>query len=286
MGIEKMKKYSKYIIPAIVFVLLTLTTQIGGLIFLVCIPVFNLINRHVGEKIGRILLKTSAFFILYITSTFYIVPPLAISLGRVPMPYGETNPNLKPLNFSTVLLNRHYVTPQLKGVTEGVVAKMVNKYSDTCMVQYLECNFPFINGFRLLPHLTHEDGQKIDLSFQYLDAKSKKPTTDRPSWLGYGVCEEPRAGEENQPGMCDEKGEWQYNFLKKYLIPQGSKSDFILDAAQTHDLVRFFVADSHVNIVLIEPHLKKRLGFEQVVKVRRPPCNAVRHDDHIHVSIY
>ena len=281
-----MKRYSKYIITALVFVFLTFTTQIGGLIFLVCMPVFNLINRHVGEKIGRILLKTSAFFIFYITSTLYLIPPLATSFGRVPMPYGEMHPNLKPLNFSTVLLNRHYVTPQLKAVTEGVVAKMVNKYSDTCMVQYLECNFPFIDGFRLFPHLTHEDGQKIDLSFQYLDAKSKKPTTNRPSWLGYGVCEEPRAGEENQPGMCDEKGEWQYNFLKKYLIPQGNKSDFIFDAAQTHDLVRFFVADSHVNIVLIEPHLKKRLGFEQVVKVRRPPCNAVRHDDHIHISIY
>lgn len=286
MGVEKMKKYSKYFGLAILCIFLTLLTQIGGLILIACLPVFNIINKKISQKLGRNVLKITTFCIVYTFSTFYIVPPTAEYFGRVPMPYGKSNPNLKPLNFVTVLFNRHYVTPQLKAVTEGVVTKMVQKYSDSCVVQYLECNFPFIDGYRLIPHLSHNDGQKIDLSFQYLDATNRQPTTERPSWLGYGICEEPRAGEENQSEMCAEKGEWQYNFMRRYIIPQSRKSDFIFDANQTHDLVRFFVADTHVNIVLIEPHLKKRLGFEQVVKVRRPPCEAVRHDDHIHVSIY
>lgn len=281
-----MRKYSKYIRLALLCLILTIMTQIGGIILLACLPIFNLIQQHIHEKYGRYFLKISIFLIIYVVSTLYIVPPLASFWGRVPMPFGEENPYVKPLNFGTVLLNRHYVTAPLKAVTEGVAFKMSKKHGDSCIVQYLDCNFPFINGFRLFPHLSHNDGQKIDLSFQYLDSKTKKPTVERPSWTGYGVCEEPKAGEENQPEMCDEQGEWQYNFLRKYLTPQYRKSDFIFDAQQTQDLIRYFIADPHVNILLIEPHLKKRLGFEQTVKVRRPPCTAVRHDDHIHISIY
>ena len=74
--------------------------------------------------------------------------------------------------------------------------------------------------------------------------------------------------------------------MRHYIIPQWRKKDFIFNANQTHDLIRFFLADSHVNFVLIEPHLKKRLGFDASPKVRRAPCEAVRHDDHIHVAIY
>ena len=281
-----MNQFKKYIGLVLLFALLTLLSQIGGLVLLVCLPVFNFINEKVKEKIGRNVLKISTFCLFYALTTFFIVPPLAASFGRVRMPYSDENPNLKPHNFYSVLLNRNYVTPQLRAVTEGVAAKMTLKYGDTCVLAYLECNFPFIDGYQLYPHLSHNDGQKIDLSFQYLDAATKQPTSERPSWLGYGVCEEPKAGEENQPEMCYERGEWQYNFMRKYIIPQWRKQDFVFNANQTHDLIRFFLADNHVNFVLIEPHLKKRLGFETVPKVRRPPCEAVRHDDHIHVAIY
>ena len=281
-----MNQFKKYIGLVLLFALLTLLSQIGGLVLLACLPVFNFINEKVKEKIGRNVLKISTFCLFYALTTFFIVPPLAASFGRVRMPYSDENPNLKPHNFYSVLLNRNYVTPQLRAVTEGVAAKMTLKYGDTCVLAYLECNFPFIDGYQLYPHLSHNDGQKIDLSFQYLDAATKQPTSERPSWLGYGVCEEPKAGEENQPEMCYERGEWQYNFMRKYIIPQWRKQDFVFNANQTHDLIRFFLADNHVNFVLIEPHLKKRLGFETVPKVRRPPCEAVRHDDHIHVAIY
>ena len=281
-----MNQFRKYIGLVLLFALLTLVSQIGGLVLLACVPVFNIINQKIVEKIGRNVLKISTFCLFYALTTFYIVPLLAASFGRVRMPFGDENPNLKPHNFYSVLLNRNYVTPQLRSVTEGVAAKMALKYGDTCVVAYLECNFPFIDGYRLIPHLSHNDGQKIDLSFQYLDAATKQQTAERPSWLGYGVCEEPKAGEENMPELCDERGEWQYNFMRHYIIPQGRKKDFIFNANQTHDLIRFFLADSHVNFVLIEPHLKKRLGFETSPKVRRAPCEAVRHDDHIHVATY
>jgi hypothetical protein len=281
-----MKKFSKYIGILILSILLTLVTQIGGVILLICIPIFNYINRFNEKKWLRNLLKTSVFCIFYLLSTFFIVPTMAEWNGRTPMPFNNDHPNLKQHTLLTVILNRHYVTPQLKTVTEGVASKMAKKYGDTCVITYLECNFPFFDGFRLYPHLSHNDGQKIDLSFQYLDKTTKESTSNRPSWLGYGVCEEPKAGEENQAEMCEEKGEWQYSIMKKYLIYQGNKEDYLFDSRGTQDMVRFFLNDNHVSFVMIEPHLKKRLGFEQVIKVRRPPCSAVRHDDHIHVAIY
>ncbi|MFT5619364.1 MAG: hypothetical protein ACI85I_002607, partial [Arenicella sp.] len=37
--------------------------------------------------------------------------------------------------------------------------------------------------------------------------------------------------------------------------------------------------------VFIEPHLKTRLGLENYSKIRFHGCQAVRHDDHIHVQL-
>ena len=282
-----MSKYMKYIGDVLWIIALTLITQIGGFIYLLCIPIFNIINRSKEKRIYIRTLKVCTFCILYLLSTFFIVPSLASWSGRVPMPYNTDNPNLKQHNLMTVLLNRHYVTPQMRTVLETACLKFAQKHGDTtCIVTYLDCNFPFFDGFRLLPHLSHDKGLTVDLSFQYFDSKTKEPTENRPSWLGYGVCEEPKAGEEDYPNMCREKGFWQYNFMRRYIIPQWNKSDYIFDANGTRDLIKNLLNDVRVNFVLIEPHLKKRLGFEQTNKVRRPPCEAVRHDDHIHVAIY
>ena len=67
---------------------------------------------------------------------------------------------------------------------------------------------------------------------------------------------------------------------------QGEKENFLLDERRTRDLMRLLIADNRVQLILIEPHLEKRLGFANTQKVRTPPCESVRHDDHIHVTIY
>lgn len=269
----------------LLFIFLTLLTQIGGIVYLLCLPIFKFFKRRIGRPILHILLNISIFCMVYALTTFIIVPPLAEKYGRVPMPYDEMNPHLRQLNRWTVILNRHYVVPQLRTVTEGVAQKLAT--ADTSLVvTYLDCNFPFWLGYPLKPHLSHDDGRKIDLSFFYLDAETQKPTAERPSWIGYGVCEEPRGGEENRAEFCAEKGGWQYSFMKDYIISQSQKRRYPFDEKHTAALMRFFIADSHVNAVMIEPHLEKRLGFLNNPKVKTPPCNSVRHDDHIHVAIY
>ncbi|MBK8392097.1 MAG: hypothetical protein IPL23_23785 [Saprospiraceae bacterium] len=45
----------------------------------------------------------------------------------------------------------------------------------------------------------------VDLSFQYNDSQTAKMTSDVPSLIGYGICEEARAGEVNKPVECEQK---------------------------------------------------------------------------------
>jgi hypothetical protein len=279
------KQILRFAVPIILFIVLTILTQIGGFIYLLCFPVFRFFNEKFGRQIWRILLRMSVFALVYGFATFIVVPPLAVHFGRVPMPYNDDSSRIQPWNFGTILLNRHYVLPNLKAVTEGTSEKL-RKTNPGAVITYLDCGFPFFDGFRLYPHLSHNDGRKIDLSFFYLDAATRKPTNERPSWLGYGICEEPRSGEEDRPTFCQERGFWQYNFMRRYVIPQGEKHNFLLDERRTRELMRLLLADNRVQLLLVEPHLEKRLGFANTQKVRTPPCESVRHDDHIHVAIY
>ena len=64
---------------------------------------------------------------------------------------------------------------------------MYDKYPGT-ILNYLEANFPFIDKFPLLPHLSHNDGKKLDVSFHYVNAKTGEHTNVVPSWLGYGFA--------------------------------------------------------------------------------------------------
>jgi hypothetical protein len=266
-------------------VLLTLLTQVGGLVLLVCIPFYNWVKPKIMQKYYRRGIVVLVYALLYGFVSFVVVPPLAENYGRVPMPYYHDSPFVKPHNFITVLANRHYVTPSMKQITEGVAEKVAERFKDSVSIRYLDAGFPFWDGFPLVPHLTHNDGRKLDIAFYYTQNIDNQPINDSPSWLGYGVSEEPRAGEENQPEFCREKGEWQYSFMRRYIIPQYWKSDFRFDAKKTAEMLRLFTANSRVRFVLIEPHLKTRLGFQTNNKVRIPPCHAVRHDDHIHVVV-
>lgn len=182
----------------------------------------------------------------------------------------------------TCVLNRHYVRPELLRTIENVADKIHEKHPET-VIAYLDANFPFIDNFPLLPHLSHKDGKKLDLAFLYIDSKTKKSIQiDAPSFIGYGVYEGPLPGETNKPLDCKNKGYWHYSFLQ-YLVPQWDKT-MILDQDRTQDLITLFVQDNAIGKIFIEPHLKTRMKLNYD-KVRFHGCQAVRHDDHIHVQL-
>lgn len=190
--------------------------------------------------------------------------------------------NLAPLTLLTPLLNRHYVRPELLQTAQEVAGDMNKRFPGTT-VNYLDANFPFLNGFPLFPHLSHNDGKKLDLAFFYDDSKTGKDTSEAPSFIGYGINEEPLTGEENTVALCAEKGYWQYSFLTA-IIPQSDKTHFAFDSERTRILVNLLAGKASVGKIFIEPHLKKRLSLSSE-KIRFHGCQAVRHDDHIHLQL-
>lgn len=266
----------------VLFICLTVLTQIGGLVLLGAIPLFRFINKKVEKGIKRKLLKPLIFIALYLFVSIILVPVIAKPLGRVPMPVFE-NKHLKPLNLFTCILNRHYVRPKLRQSLEDVAESMEHKYPGT-VTAYLDANFPFIYKFPLYPHLSHSDGKKIDLAFFYIDSKTKiEINKSAPSFIGYGVYEGPKKGETNMPEKCSKLGFWQYSYLH-YFVPQWKKDDLIFDQKRTKQLILLLVNDKRIGKMFIEPHLKERMQLTNR-KIRFHGCIAVRHDDHIHVQI-
>lgn len=271
----------KVSLTIVLFCLLTVLTQVGGLVYLFSILIHKLTDRWTSNNYLKATYRFTSFLTLYLLSTFFIVPSIAKHFGRVPLPLTETN-HLQPLNILTCLLNRNYVRPELKQTAFEVAKKMNDKFPGTT-TNYLDANFPFIDKFPLIPHLSHNDGKKLDLSFCYLDTKTGEPTNECPSFIGYGICEEPRPNEKNIANFCADKGYWQYSFLTK-VISQESKQDFTFDRYKTRELVNLFATQQAIGKIFIEPHLKIRLHLTSD-KIRFHGCQAVRHDDHIHVQL-
>jgi len=259
----------------LLFTVLTVLSQIGGIVLLFCLFIFKYFKGYFKNTF----LKMGTFILVYGLSTFVLVPFIARQTGRVPLPIWN-HPRIQPAHIGFCLLNRHYVSPELKAATEHVALQLQQKYPNAKLT-YLDANFPFWKGFPLLPHRSHDDGKKLDIAFFY--QKSGKPTNQKPSLTGYGVFEAPRAGEMNQTEICKSKGHGQYD-INKYMA-WFVQNDLTFDAERTRTLTRLFAKEKAVRKIFLEPHLKQRLQLSNYAKIRFHGCRAARHDDHIHVQL-
>ncbi|MDO1446527.1 hypothetical protein Q0590_09720 [Rhodocytophaga aerolata] len=174
--------------------------------------------------------------------------------------------------------------PALQSSLLEVAEEIRKKYPGT-IISYLDANFPFLDGFPLMPHLSHYDGKKVDLAFMYADARNGGYVPGQaPSPIGYGVCEEPTGNEKNMPQICENKGYWQYSLLPKLISPY-VKTNLKLDPDRTRDLIRFASGNKRISKIFLEPHLIKRMHLEGLNKIRFHGCQAVRHDDHVHLQV-
>jgi hypothetical protein len=274
-------KFLRFFAQVLLVFLLTAISQVGGLIYLLHLIFWRVLAKKLENGWQKWLLRWSSFVLFYGLFCAFVVLLLASITGRVPLPLGKNGP-LQPLHFGTVILNRHYVKPALKTAATEAVLALQKRFPGT-QVNYLDANFPFWDEFPLLPHLSHDDGEKLDLAFLYLDAKTGLPCTKTPSPIGYGACEGPLPHENNMPKTCQQKGHWQYNLLPR-LVSQRKKKAYLFDEIRTKALVQAFVQHPQIRKIFIEPHLKSRLGLN-ASKVRFHGCQAVRHDDHLHAEL-
>ncbi len=266
----------------LIFGLLTLLTQVGGVIYLLYKPIGIWIRRKVDNLYRRLLLKLSVFTLLLLVFSLLIIPPIAKQFGREALPIRASQKlPLRPANFLTVLANRHYVKPTLKNSIAQVTNKINEQYPGTQII-YLDANFPFINNFPLLPHRSHDDGRKLDICFLYKKMKDGSRINKSPTLLGYGFSEKPGKGEWDQSKACTDKGYWQYDFVSKFI---SKKKNWQFDHEANRRLLRILLDDKRIRKIFIEPHLKKRLKLSAYSKIRFHGCKSVRHDDHIHVQL-
>jgi hypothetical protein len=178
----------------------------------------------------------------------------------------------------TCALNRGYVRPELRELLVRLGTAARERFPGS-QGTTLEASFPFVDGFPLLPHLSHRDGRKVDLAYFYRDAKSGVALSHgSPAWLGYFVYEEPKAGD---PAPC--AGRWT-PLRWDFAWFQPHPPTWQLDKGRTAWMVEWLKASPAVSRLFLEPHLAERLGVAGG-KLRFQGCQAARHDDHLHIEI-
>jgi hypothetical protein len=235
--------------------ILTLLTQLGGIAWLA--------SRWFPKPI----LAFAALYTAASLAAVYIAP----QFGRVSLPCTKTADTYvrSPL---TCALNRHYVTPALKQVLTDLGKSMATQHPQTKTL-LLDANFPFVTGFPLLPHLSHNDGTKADIAFYYQNAKSFLPGKTR-SPIGYFAFED-------GPSDCPPATlslRWNLPWLQP-LWPDITPEPTRMTAA-----LNWLSNDPRVGKIFIEPHLRIRYNATHP-KIRFQGCRAARHDDHIHIQL-
>ncbi|MGO1120909.1 hypothetical protein ACTL6U_19570 [Rhodovibrionaceae bacterium A322] len=238
----------------LITVVLTLLTQLGGLAWLISLW-FR--RQAIVFILAYLVLSFSAYW-------------LAPHFGRTAIAC-QSNTPLQIQSWLFCALNRHYVTPELHSALKDFAKDMEAKFPGTTTL-VLDANFPFLDGFPLLPHLSHQDGRKVDIAFYYRDDKGYLPGRAR-SPIGYFAFEE-------GPEICP--ASWPT--LRWDLAPlQNLWPNIEPDRERMIAALTWLSNDARIGKVFLEPHLQKRFGVHSP-KLRFQGCKAARHDDHLHIQ--
>ncbi len=253
-------------------VLATLLTQLGGIYLWVALGAMT--QAESGRQ--RWLIRPALVATIYLLSAIWLFPLLAGAGGRVALPCWQGGSSLQPHSRLYCLANRHYVVPELAATLASLDQRLAQRMPDR-PVRYLDAGFPFGGGFPMIPHLSHGDGRRIDLMFLYQDANGD-PHDGNGSPIGYFAFVEPDLG---MPPLCADRRltlRWNLSWLQP-LLPKPE-----LDLVATRILIEEATRTPAIGKILLEPHLRDRLGLNHP-KIRFQGCNAARHDDHLHLQL-
>lgn len=236
---------------------LTATTQLGGIAWLI------------GRPFRQSLLISLASYAVLSISAIWVAP----AFGRTPLSCVPEKGGAHA-GIMFCVTNRHYVTPELKSALNDIADDLNTSFLGI-QLGVLDASFPFLNGFPMLPHLSHNDGRKADLAFFYKDSDGRPlPGGTLRSPIGYFAYD---TGHSACPATRFDL-RWDLNWLQRLW----SKHE--LDIDRTSKLIEAATADPRIRKVFLEPHLQKRLDVNHP-KVRFQGCHAARHDDHIHLQL-
>jgi hypothetical protein len=273
----------KRLLGVVLFVAVALVSQVGGL----ALALAWLAGRWLLPARLERWQRTGLGFLLF--AGFYgllhvvVVPPLAALGGRVPLPCAA-EPD-RPFAAARPLfcrLDRHYVDPRLVVLMTTMSREIAREYPGTITL-YLDGNFPFLNGFPLLPHLSHSDGRKLDIAYYYRGPDGGYRPGELRSPIGYWAFEQPAPGETPSPCRAGTwlTTRWDMRFLQE-LFP-----DLTLEPDRTRAALRWLATQGQaagIERIFVEPYLARRLGVSSPL-LGFQGCRAARHDDHIHIQI-
>jgi len=234
---------------------LTILTQIGGLAWIAAL--------FFRWKMLTFLLTYAALTM----ATIWVAP----NFGRVALDCFDDGA-LQVQSLMYCALNRNYVSPELAEVLTDTANAMNDRFPDTATL-VLDANFPFIDGFPLLPHLSHDDGEKVDLAFYYKQEEQYLKSATR-SPIGYFAFEQGQTD-------CIPKWptlRWDFDILQQLWY------SYTLDKERNRALLQILSNEEQVGKIFVEPHLVKSLDVAHP-KIRFQGCRAARHDDHIHLQL-
>lgn len=267
----------RFALHLLIVLILTLLTEIGGIAYLIALAASRIFGiRRFPAKL--------AIFLLFYTGATFAANLAAPMFGRVPLScIASVGDRLVVRSPIYCLLNRNYVTPDVRNLAKALAAHMDQQFPGTVTVA-LDANFPFMNGFPLLPHLSHADGKKLDFAYYYKDAAGTFLNGVTRSPIGYFAFEEPGPGDELP---CEGRHDWlttrwDFNALQP-LFPA-----YRIEEQRTSAAIGWLTSEGVTRFglqkIFIEPHLKNALGITDN-HIRFQGCRAARHDDHIHIQV-
>ena len=158
---------TRFLIGSLLFVVLTLLTQVGGLILLLAWAIVRVACPSSLRGWRRGASIAALFLALYAGLSRFVIPAWAALAGRVPLPcHAAADRPFAAAHPLYCMLNRHYVDRRLVTLLTEL-SRAVDRAHPGTLTLYLDGNFPFLDGFPLLPHLSHGDGRKLDIAYYY-----------------------------------------------------------------------------------------------------------------------
>jgi hypothetical protein len=262
----------RWAVHVLFIVVLTLLTQVGGLIYAAALWARR--RAPFAQSTGGFALLVIAFY----AATWWPIERAATLGGRVALPCTARD-GLSSSAFSCIL-HRHYVSRELRAIAGNLAHAMDQRFPGT-RTRTLDGSFPFIDGFPLPPHLSHDDGEKLDLAFYYTRDGAYRPGA-LGSPIGYWKFEFPRESESDACASGAGALRWDMGWFSPL-----TRRDLALDADRTRFALRWLAnegAERGIDKIFVEPHLVQRLNVRGPA-IRFQGCQAARHDDHVHIQL-
>lgn len=262
---------------------ITLLTQVGGIAVLLAAGMHQVLTHGLNRKWSRRIVFTGLVLVTYSMMTLFVIPPLAKMAGRPALPcVASPGVGYAARSLLTCALNRNYAVPQIHLMLQRLARDMDAQLPPT-IIGYLDAGFPFFDWFPMLPHLSHSDAKRIDLSFFYVDGAGIYQPLKTPSPVGYWAFIDPV---QDEPQPCQGRRDiaslrWNMAWFQPLLSQM--QPDFV----RTRFMLRWLTDEGPrygVRRILLEPHLKQRFMPVSNI-VRFQGCRAARHDDHVHIDI-